>query len=122
MPEAEPEVDLCTKEGLVETYPCLQCLNNSELWAVLVMILATINNKDVSTDLNEMMEDAACIACLTDKQLFEGLVKVIGFGVINPETPMDEIRADVKCLLCVDPKMIKAMALKEFCTWMQAPV
>ena len=111
------EAIVCDKNELIDIYPCFQCLNKSELMAVLVYVLASLNGKDVSTDLPTMMEDAACIGCLDDKKMLEAIVGILASAVVSRDTTMDEIRADVACLLCVDPKMIKAMIVKELCTY-----
>lgn len=106
-----------TKDEILNLYPCLQCLNKSELLAVLVYVLATLNGKDVTTDLSTMMDDSACYNCLTEKQMLEGLIASLATNVIPAETTVTQMREYVKCLTCVDPNRIRALLLNEWTTY-----
>lgn len=107
----------CTPDELLDIVPCLQCLTSSELKAVLVLALATLNNYDLSTDLNTLMEDSACNVCMTDKQMLEAITAKISIYAGLRGYTINELRDDIKCLICTDPRRINALLVYLTCKY-----
>lgn len=107
----------CRISDIADNYPCLACLSEKELLAVLAQSLAVLNRYDLSAgDLPTLLEDSACISCLSDKQLLQALVGIIG-GYADSELSIADIREDVKCLLCVPPQKVRALIVYLACIY-----
>lgn len=100
---------VCTPTKRLSTYKCLSCLSVSELLALLVIIEAdnTRSGYTLPGDGAKLMQDAACWTCLTDKQLLQSIVSARA-EFIESTTTVQDIRNKIKCLLCGNPKQIKA--------------
>lgn len=109
----------CTPNALLDNFPCFQCLSEKELLAVLVLALATGNGNDLSTDLDALMQNSACNACMTDKQMLEAVTALFANYYLTEGFTIADIRDDIKCLLCVDPKRLKAMLTYLICQLFQ---
>lgn len=107
-----------TKDTVMALTPCLQCLDKPTLLLVLLYILATMNNKDMTTELDTMMEESACYTCLTDKQLLEAMIAILADNQLESVNVQD-IRDSLSCAQCADPQRIKAMLLHEWATYWQ---
>lgn len=112
-----PVANNCTPDKIIDITPCFQCLTQTELLAVIVLCLAELDGYDLSKDLNTLMEDAACMKCLTDKQMLEGVTAVLANTAIRDGRTMDQIKEDIKCLLCTDPKTLKATIVYLWCKY-----
>lgn len=112
-------VENCTIADLADLYPCLACLSETELTAVLTQSLAVATGYDLSgSDLTTLLEDSACIACMSKSQMLRALVGLVG-GFADRSMTVDEIRDDVKCLVCVDPGRVRALLLYLVCVYIQ---
>lgn len=94
----------------LKQYPCLQCLSEKELKAVLVLALA----EAVSDTVPEILEASKCLTCLSPKQRLQSLVSILG-GVYLSGSTVTEIREDIKCLICGSDTMIDSALLYEIC-------
>ena len=110
-----PVVQDCTPNTLLNIYPCMECLTEKELFAVIVYILAYKAGYDLSEDLNDLMSDSACQSCMTDKQMMEAVASMLAYWAGLQSTSMSEIRADVKCLLCAEPRKVKGLLVYLIC-------
>lgn len=93
----------CTPSELLDTYPCLACLSESELKAVIALSLADTLGLTVA----EMLEDTACFNCLSKKQLLQVIATRIGSEFLGRYT-VAEIRDQIKCLLCAPTGKVDA--------------
>lgn len=99
----------CTPSANLATYKCLSCLSIDELLKLWVVILADSDRSGYSlpTDLPQLLEDAACWTCLSDKQLLQAAISANAQDIEDGAT-LQEIREKIKCLLCANPKQVKA--------------
>lgn len=110
-----PVVQDCTPNTLMNIYPCMECLTEKELLAVIVYILTVKGNYDLSEDLDQLMIDSACQACLTDKQMLQVITAMLAYWAGLQNSSMSDIRADVKCLLCAEPRKVKGLLVYLIC-------
>lgn len=111
----------CTPAGLLDPEPCGLCLSDTQLMAVIGVLLCAINKElgEVSACTPEaMMEKAKCFKCESNHQMLDSLVAIIGnyaeaVGVTG--TP-GELIESASCMMCSEPKMLKAIALSQLCT------
>ena len=108
-----------TKDELMALYPCFSCLSDTELMAVLIYVLSELNGKDIATDLPEMMDDSACYNCLVEKQMFQGMLAALAVKVLPDGVTVNQLRNITKCLNCVDPNRMRALALNEWTTYLE---
>lgn len=111
---------VCDKDELAAAYPCAACLSEHDLLAVIALALCKINAGDpnAACDPATLLANAACLTCLSNKQILEAIVKIIvnwayNNGYMLPDT---DLRADIACLHCLTPKQILAIILDELCT------
>ena len=110
----------CDKDELVAAFPCLTCLSEPQLLAVIALALCKINAADPEAvcDPSTLLSDAACLTCLSEKQMLQAVVALIlNWGVDNGYIVSDtNLRGDIACMMCLTPKQIKAIILNQFCT------
>lgn len=114
---ARADTLVCTPDGLLKVYPCLSCLSEAELKQVLLMTLAEIlGTYDLPEDTGQLFEDSACYECLSDKQLLQVIVSMFAQAANWEGQDMDDIRDKIKCMLCANPKQVKAALAYLLCT------
>jgi len=93
----------------LETFKCLSCLSESDLLKVMLVVLADASTSGYTLpgDTAQLLEDSACWACLSDKQLLQAQVSALAED-IETGTTLEEFRNKIKCLLCAQPKQIRA--------------
>lgn len=101
----------CTPDSLLKSTPCVACLSEHELLAVIVGILSLAASKTVA----EAMSDSACFTCLSDKQLLQALVVKIGNDALGEEHTVSEVVDQFHCLVCATPKQLKAAIIQLLC-------
>jgi hypothetical protein len=102
----------CTPSSLIAAVPCLACLSDNEMLAVLVGILATAADVDQTT----LLTSSACYTCLSKKQMLQALVTIAGSDLLGPENTPDTILEQVKCLRqCSNEKQLLAALLSLLC-------
>jgi len=76
---------------------------------LLVVILADKSGSSYTLpgDTASLLEDSACWKCLTDKQILQAIISALAEDIESDST-VEEIRAKIQCLLCADPKTVKA--------------
>ena len=100
--------------SLIGQYPCLACLSNTELLAVMVLALATSNGYTLPDDTSRLLTDSKCVTCLTDKQLLQALAGLMAGGMLSGQT-VTQMRAKIKCLVNANPKQLKAALVNLIC-------
>lgn len=99
---------VCTPKKRMDTFPCLSCLSDSELNIAFVVLLAISAGYTLPSGTNQMLQDAACYNCLSDKRLFQALVSAYA-EKYAPTLTLTELKNRMKCLACANPKQIKAL-------------
>jgi hypothetical protein len=109
---------VCTPEGLIrDSYPCFECLSESELLAVLLLsINELLGTYDLPEELSDLFADSACFTCLSDKQKLQAVVSGMAAKAYErTDKTMEEIRDEAKCMLCASPGAIKAALVLMLC-------
>lgn len=111
----------CTKD-LLKTLPCLQCESESEILAYKVYAWAVANGIDVSTQsgLASLRKSAACLECMSDKQLEQGFATVFINRFDTAMFTRDQRRAKVNGIVNSPQKAKKAMLLYLMCSYFAA--
>lgn len=102
---------VCTPSSLVASSPCLQCLSEKELWAVIVAILALGAGKT----LPQAVEDGACFNCMSRKQMLQALVTLLGNDILGESISAQTVIDQMHCLVCAPESQLMAAALKLWC-------
>lgn len=103
----------CTPSELLKKYSCLQCLSQKELIALLAIILST--GTAYENDVPRLLRASACFGCLTDKQMLQGFTALLADTVLPASVTVTQLREKIKCLLCADPKTVRAAVLYLIC-------
>lgn len=101
----------CTPSSLLASNPCLNCLSEQELLAVIVAIFAAALDKTIP----EVMQDSACFTCLSDKQILQALITIMGNEILGESTTPAEVVDQMHCLVCVDKHKLMAAILQLIC-------
>lgn len=110
----------CTPSALLDKYSCLQCLSDDQLLAIIALAMAQAS-QTYANDVAALLADSACYTCLSEKQMLQAATAIIG-NMGFPDESISEIREKIKCLLCADPRQIKAAILFLLCNYFQTEV
>jgi hypothetical protein len=111
----DPKEYTCTPSSLLASYPCLQCLSDHELLAVLIGIL--IYDSEYEDDIAGVMKDSACFTCMSKKQMFQAFATMMGSAIIGDEEgAMEKVVEEMKCLICATDKQLWAALLFLICS------
>lgn len=102
-----PEQVLCDTQSLVSRSPCLSCLSESQLWAVILYAISQQTDYSLPEDTGQLLADSSCLNCLTDKQLLESLAGILAEIYVEDKT-VEQIRDAITCLFCTSPKQLKS--------------
>lgn len=105
----------CTVEGLLGLSPCVQCLSRKELYAVLVIILADVAGYNMPDDLQDLLEDSACFRCPSDREKLQMIVSKFIHEYEENWENMDQVRDEIKCVLCIDEASLKGLLVHLLC-------
>ncbi len=86
--------------------PEVQSLSGKELDCLLALLLAEKAGYTLPDDVSTIIEDTACLTCLSESQLEQSLVASL---MAQRLTSMDDLIAKMKCLLCADEQTIKTL-------------
>lgn len=89
-------------------HPCVTCLPGNKLDQLIVVLLAMKAGFTMPDDLNTMVDTTACLKCLSETQLKENLAAFL-WEQVAPNSTVEELTADGKCLQCVDPKTLQVL-------------
>ena len=102
----------CTPSSLLASSPCLDCLSERQMLAVILGILA-LNS---SQELPAMLQESACFMCMSKKQMLQALVTILGDQLLGEEATPADVLDDIKCLNCASEKQLLAAILYQTCT------
>lgn len=107
----------CTPSALLEDYKCLACLSEKELLAVLVLVAnQLIGTYNLPEELDDLFSDSACFTCLSDKQKFQAIISAMSTVAYERSgKTIDEVRDEIKCMLCAPPGVLKGAAVLLLC-------
>lgn len=108
----------CSAAGLANANPCLQCASDSELDMLWFYLWAYFGGYDLSTDLNTLLARGRGLEQLSDKQVKEAKIALFANFLGLGDVTMAEILEDVKCLPCVEPKVVRAATLSLICQFL----
>lgn len=114
--------DPCSLNTLTASSKCFNCLSATEKLALkdwlMAQALAAMGGTDL-TNANDLIDAAKCFACepkfvleSMDVAVAKYLAEQAGARV---DLTISELRAQIKCLVCTDPKTLKAAETILFC-------
>ena len=100
----------CTADELVNRFPCLHCLSESDLQALLMYLWMYLFSAE--DDLDEVLATVKCIDCISEKQKLESEVAIMIDALINDEnvTPASVMEI-VKCFACLSKSQKESVIL-----------
>jgi hypothetical protein len=110
----------CSPSNLVHTRSCLSCLSQHELLAVIALSLAKASGT-YAENVPALLKDSACYACLSEKELLQASAALVS-NMAYPDNTVPEIVALAKCLVCANPRQLKAAILFMLCNSFQVEV
>lgn len=108
----------CKITTLLNTTPCLDCLSETELEALLLYIWAYLYSDQ--NDLPGVLADAVD-SPMSKKQALIAEIQVMAQNILSGTT-VAEIAANMKCVPCADPALVRAAILKYKCVYWNAIV
>ena len=121
MPD-ENHVMTCSPSELLAQTPCLRCLSQKELWAILLYLSIYNFNEECRWQVEEKMtvakalKEGACWNCTTKTQRLQALVSLLANSFGEEITPAF-VRNQIKCLECASETQIQAAVMYMFCQW-----
>lgn len=103
---------VCTPSSLLASTPCLKCLSEHEMLAVIVGILAI----GVGKTNAEAMSDSACFTCMSRKQMLQAIVTILGNQLLGDEHTPQEVVDTYHCLVCATDTQLLAAILQMLCS------
>jgi hypothetical protein len=107
----DPQAYDCTPSSLLASTPCLKCLSEHEMLAVLVGIMALYAEKDIPT----VMEESACFTCMSKKEMLQALVTIFGNDLLGDSHSAQDVVDEYHCLVCATDLQLRAALLKLLC-------
>jgi hypothetical protein len=101
----------CTPSSLLASYPCLDCISEKDMLAVLVGIFAISEGHTIA----DVMKDSACFNCMSKKQMLQGLTTLLGSEILGERTSMATVIDTIKCLQCASKQQLLAAILYLLC-------
>ena len=102
---------VCTPSSLLASNPCLACISEKDMLAVLVGIFAISEGHTIA----DVMRDSACFTCMSKKQMLQGLVTLLGSEILGERTSVAEVIDTIKCLQCASKQQLLAAILYLLC-------
>ena len=111
----------CDLDTIIGYSPCTSCLDDNSLMAALAALLYKLNNAGGAIDPSAVLADAKCVRCGNEHELLVGFVNVLYKAALDLGYVSAGDAATVgNCLSCIAPHDVKAIALKQFCTFIDA--
>lgn len=107
----QPRAFVCTPSSLIESVPCLKCLSEKQLLAVLTGILALALGKTVA----EAVDESKCFTCMSKKQMLEGFIIIMGNALLGERATSAQVLELTDCLNCASEKQLMAASLYLLC-------
>lgn len=102
----------CTPSSLLASTPCLACISEKDMLAVIVGIVALNQAKTIA----EVMEESVCFRCMSRKQMLQALVTILGSNLLGEGSGAGDVIDDIRCLQCESEHNLLAAILYQFCT------
>lgn len=104
--------DTVTPDDLVElqhTFPCVECLSESQLWMVAFVVMNFLYNYLNRTDVTptDRLKEMGCQNCLSDKQVLQAVVAKLINTAAQLGYGAQAGLEDASCTQCADPKRIR---------------
>ncbi len=102
---------------------CVLCQSDTMILAALALVMCRLNNGAQGDCTPEtLMADAKCFACESDHQLLAALLTILAkFAVESGSVQsISALLNDAKCLACADPRMVRAIIVKETCDYIDS--
>lgn len=110
----DPQGYDCTPSSLLASTPCLSCLSEHDMLAVIVGIFAVALDKTIP----EIMDEGACFSCMSKKQMLQALATILGNQLLGEEHTAQEVIDEMHCLVCVPDQQLLAAILRMFCYYL----
>ena len=112
-------IDCTTPKDNLKVIPCLACLSESELKKLLIVVMADLmGGYSLPDDTATLLKDSACYTCMSKHQLLQVVVTVWATMAYSDREGMptiEEIRSQIKCLLCATPAQVDAALAQLTC-------
>ena len=109
MPEVRTALTYLPPSELLKASPCLICLSEHDLLAIIVVALAQAS-QTYADDTALLLKDSVCYTCLSKKQMLVGFTAMVANQGLNGLT-QSEIMEKIKCLQCASPQQLRAAFL-----------
>lgn len=105
----------CEAATTLNLLPCLECASDSQLDILWLFLWAYFMYYDFPEDIDEVLAKGVEYQNVSDTDLKR--IKVALFAEFLRFEPGEAVEAldDIKCLLCVEPKLIRAATLALIC-------
>lgn len=85
--------------------------------ALLVVILADLLDYDMPDDIPEILSASACFKCQSNRERMNGLMGKL-ISVERDGYTIDQLREEIKCVLCWDDVTLKSAITLFICEMM----
>ncbi len=106
-----PEGLLCEPGALLAENPCIACLSEKEMLAVIVAIMAITASKTIA----DVVSESACFTCMSRKQMLQALVTMIANDLLDERTSPQDVIDEMHCLVCATEQQLLAAIVKLYC-------
>lgn len=113
MPVSDAHAYTCDPSSLLASNPCIACLSEKEMLAVLVGIIAV----QASLPLADVMKDSACFTCMSKKQMLHSLVTIFGSEILGAGNSAQTVIDEMHCLVCATDQQLYAALTYLICTY-----
>lgn len=109
----------CDPKTLANIRPKLQALSNSELKVLRMILWANAAGYTLPDDLSTLLANSQAQSRMSETEQLRAEVSLMGVVYQNTAT-IDELKAMVKCALCLPPDKVKAIETLMKCEYWQA--
>lgn len=102
-----------TPQGVLNLSPCIDCASESDLWKLLLYVLAYANADDIA-GLRTAIDAAKCWNCqsVSESQLLQAVVIALADKIIGADFDGNAMLRELNCL-CVSQRQIKGAIVYE---------
>ncbi len=102
----------CTPSSMLASTPCLKCLSEKEMLAVIAALMAMAASKSIP----EVISDGACFTCLSRKEMLQALVTKLGNDLLGERFSAQDVVEEMHCLVCATENQLLASILQMLCS------
>lgn len=110
----------CTTSGIS---PCALCVSDTKMMATIAYLTWVLNNGGQSGfNIGTVMSGAACLACESDKEMLAQFLNILAQFAIDAgyASDVNTFLKNAACFECAPPNVVRAVILKQFCTFMKS--